>query len=120
VFICAGYMLGHIHGLELNLKTHHTPRLDEVFEKNPSVAVLMTKLERILHDMWLQEFVWGSIEVFAPIYDLICDMMSQCGLVFVRHQEEWRIVMYEGPEAIEDARKVLERWTKASDPICRM
>jgi hypothetical protein len=43
-------------------------------------------------------------------------MMSKCGLVFVRHEEEWRIVMYEGSEPVEDARKALERWAKPSDP----
>ena len=51
--------------------------------------------------MWLQEFGWTSIEVFAPIYDLICNMMSQCGLVFVRHEEEWRTVMQEHAEAVD-------------------
>lgn len=116
VFICAGYLLGHVHGLELNLQKHHTPHLDEIFGKNPSIKVLMTRLERILHEMWLQEFVWASIEVFAPIYDLTCDMMSQCGLVFARHEEEWRIVMYEDKEAIKEARKALERWTSPSEP----
>lgn len=116
VFICAGYLLGHVHGLELNLKTHHTPHLDEVFEKNPPVAVLMRRLERILHDMWLQEFVWGSIEVFAPIYDLICDLMSQCGLVFARHKDEWRVVMYEDRDALAEARTALKRWMKPSEP----
>ncbi|HEY5211922.1 MAG TPA: hypothetical protein VIJ38_02760, partial [Acidobacteriaceae bacterium] len=68
VFICAGYLLGHAHGLELHLKDR-TPRLDEVFRKNPAIENLMTKLERILHELWLQEYVWPSIEVFAPIYD---------------------------------------------------
>jgi hypothetical protein len=110
VFICAGYLLGHVHGLELNLKKHPTPCLDEVFRKNQSVEDLMTRLERILHDLWLQEFVWESIEVFASIYDLICEMMSQCGLVFARHEEEWRIVMYEDREAIEEAQKALRKW----------
>jgi len=40
--------------------------------------------------------------------------MAQCGLVFGRHKEEWRIVMYEEPEAAEAARKALQRWT---DPV---
>ncbi len=61
----------------------------------------MTQLERILHEMWLQEFMWTPIEVLAPIYDLICNMMSQCGLVFVRHEEEWRIVMQDHAEAVD-------------------
>jgi hypothetical protein len=93
-----------------------TPRLDELFRKNPFVEGLMTRLERILHELWLQEFVWASIEVFAPIYDLICEMMSQCGLVFARHEEEWRIVMYEEQEAIDEARAALRRWTKPPEP----
>ena len=108
VFICAGYLLGHVHGVERNLKDR-TARLDEVFQKNSPVKDLITRLERILHELWLQEFVWESIEVFAPIYDLICEMMSQCGLVFARHGEEWRIVMYEEREALGEARKALER-----------
>ena len=110
VFICAGYLLGHVHGLERNLKDRPT-RLDEVFQKNPPVHDLITRLERILHELWLQEFVWESIEVFAPIYDVICEMMAQCGLVFARHEEEWRVVMYEEREAIEAAREALQQWT---------
>jgi hypothetical protein len=83
VCICAGYLLGHVHGVERNLKDR-TARLDEIFRKNPSVEDFMNRLERILHELWLQEFVWPSIEVFAPIYDLICEMMSHCGLVFAK------------------------------------
>ena len=113
VFICAGYLLGHVHGVERSLK-NRTARLDDVFQKNPTVQDLITRLERILHELWLQEFVWESIEVFAPIYDLICEMMAQCGLVFVRHGEEWRVVMYEEREALEEARKALERWNEPS------
>jgi hypothetical protein len=114
VFICAGYLLGHVHGVERNLKDR-TPRLDEAFQKYPEVKDLMTRLERILHELWLQEFVWGSIEVFAPIYDLICEMMAQCGLLFARHKEEWRIVMYEEREAIEVARQALQRWANPAE-----
>ena len=114
VFICAGYLLGHIHGVEQNLKDH-SPRLDEVLQKNPAVQDLINRLERILHELWLQEFVWKSIEVFAPIYDLICEMMAQCGLIFARHEEEWRIVMYEEPEAAEAARKSLQRWVPVDE-----
>ena len=116
VFICAGYLLGHVHGVERNPKDR-TPRLEEVFQKNPDVNDLITRLERILHELWLQEFVWESIEVFAPIYDLICEMMARCGLVFARHGEEWRIVMYEEPEAIEAARKDLQRWIDRVDDL---
>ena len=107
VFICAGYLLGHVHGLELRLKDR-TPRIEELFRKNPPLEDLMTRLERILNELWLQEFVWASIEVFAPIYDLICEMMSQCGLIFARHEDEWRIVMCEERAAIDEARKPVD------------
>ncbi len=115
VFICACYLLGHVHGVERNLKDR-TSRLDEVFQRNPQVKGLITRFERILSELWLQEYVLESIEVFAPIYDLICEMMAQCGLVFARHEEEWRIVMYEEREAIEAANKALSTWANSSGP----
>ena len=111
VFIYAGYLLGHLHGLELVLNAR-TPRLDELFRKHPLVKGLITRLDRILHKLWLEEFTWSSIEVFAPIYDLISERMSQCGLVFARHEEEWRIVVYEKPDDRDEAQAALERWTK--------
>jgi hypothetical protein len=110
-FIHAGYLLGHIHGVERQRKDC-TPRLDEILQKSPELESLMERLERVLHELWLQEFVWPSIEVFAPIYDLICERMSQCGLVFVRHDDEWRVVMYEEREATEAAKENLRRWSK--------
>jgi hypothetical protein len=115
VFICAGYLLGHIHGLERNLRDQ-APSLQAVFHEQPNVEALMMRLERILHELWLREFVWDSIDVFAPIYDLICDMMAQHGLVFVRHEDEWRVVMYEDREAVEEARKALGRWINPPAP----
>jgi hypothetical protein len=113
VFICAGYLIGHAHGLERRLKDG-TSRLEEVFRKNPSVEDLLNRLERILRELWLQEFAWPSIDVFVPIYDLICEMMGQSGLVFAKHEEEWRVVMYEDREALEEARKALQRWNEPS------
>jgi len=43
--------------------------------------------------------------------------MAQCGLVFARHGEEWRIVMYEEREAIEVAREALQRWIDPVDEL---
>ena len=110
-FIHAGYLLGHIHGVERRRKDC-TPRLDEVLTRNPELKSLMERLERVLHDLWLQEFAWPSIEVFAPIYDLICERLSQCGLVFVRHDDAWQIVMYEDQTVLEAAQEALSRWRK--------
>ena len=39
------------------------------------------------------EFGWSSIEVFVPIYDLLCELMALHGMAFARHGNEWRIVM---------------------------
>ncbi len=110
VFICAGYLLGHLHGLERNLRDQ-APRLQAVFDEQPDIEALMTRLERVLHELWLREFVWESIDVFAPI----CDLMAQQGMVFVRHEEEWQIVVYADREAVDEARKALDRWTKPSE-----
>ena len=113
VFIHAGYLIGHIHGVERNRKDC-TPRLDELFRKSPEVERLINRLERILHELWLGEFAWPSIEVFAPIYDLICKRMGQCGMVFARHNDEWRIVMSDEPETLEGSQNTLECRSQSS------
>ena len=93
-----------------------SPRLDELFRKHPLVEGLITRLDRILHQLWLEEFAWSSIEVFAPIYELISERMVKCGLAFARHEEEWRIVLYEKPDDLDEAQAALERWTKPPEP----
>jgi hypothetical protein len=111
VFIYAGYLLGHVHGLETNLSKHFSSHENELL-REPKVADLVFRLERLLQKLWLTEFAWDSIEVFAPIYDLICEMMAQHGMMFVRHGEEWKIVMYEDQAVLEAPREALSRWQK--------
>ena len=72
----------------------------------------MSRLERILHDLWLKEFVWESIEVFAPIYDLISEMMALHGLVFVKSETEWRLVMSEDAGSTDRLKNALALWMK--------
>ena len=103
-FICAGYLLGHLHGLELN-GAEQAPQAKELLSQNPQVSELMVRLERVLHQLYLSEFAWHSIEVFAPIYDLLCEMMALHGMAFARHGDEWRVVMsdeFERSLALQD------------------
>lgn len=103
-FICAGYMLGHLHGLELH-EPQEGSAARQLLSKNPSVAAVIGRLGRVLHDLWLSEFAWDFIEVFAPIYDLICEMMALYGMAFARRGDEWRIVMSDeapGTPALRD------------------
>jgi hypothetical protein len=72
----------------------------------------MSRLERILHELWLKEFVWESIEVFAPIYDLISEMMALHGFVFAKAETEWRLVMSEDAGATDRVKDALTRWMK--------
>jgi hypothetical protein len=95
-FICAGYLLGHLHGLERH-GTQDAPRTSELLAKNRWIAELIGRLERQLHELWLSEFGWGSLEVFAPIYDTMCEMMALHGMAFARHGDEWRIIMSDEP-----------------------
>jgi hypothetical protein len=90
----AGYFLGHLDGLELTLEDH-APRVSELFLKHPQIHPLIVRLCRVLHELWLSEYAWQSIEIFTPIYDLIREMMALHGMAFARHQDEWRIVMCE-------------------------
>jgi len=92
VFIHAGYFLGHLDGLELTLE-HDAPRATELLQKYPQNYPLFVRLGRVLHELWLSEYAWQSIEVFMSIYELISEMMSLHGLKFVRDVDKWRIVM---------------------------
>ncbi len=91
-FICAGYLFGHLHGLELH-EPQEGSAARQLLSENLSEAALFGRLGRVLHELWLAEFTWESIDVFAPIYDLICEMMALHGMAFARHGHEWRIVM---------------------------
>ncbi len=82
MFVYAGYLLGHTHGADHNLK-ERTSRLEEVFRTIPNVEPLIDRLECVLSQLWIQRSVWSSIEVFAPIYDLILERKSQLGLPLV-------------------------------------
>jgi hypothetical protein len=93
-FICAGYLLGHLHGLELR-GFDEAPAARQLLFDDSLVADLIARLERVLHELWLTEFAWQSLEVFAPIYDLLCEMMALHGMAFARHGDEWRIIMSE-------------------------
>jgi hypothetical protein len=95
-FICAGYLLGHLHGLERH-GTQDASRTSKLLSENRWIAELIETLERQLHELWLSEFVWASLEVFAPIYELLCEMMALHGMAFARHGDEWRIVMSDEP-----------------------
>jgi hypothetical protein len=95
-FICAGYLLGHLHGLELN-EVPETSGARQLLSKKPPITDLVARLGRALHELWLTEFAWHSIEVFAPTYDLLCEMMALHGMAFARHGNEWRIVMSDEP-----------------------
>lgn len=103
-FICAGYLFGHLHGLEVHEPQEGTAAR-QLLSENPSVAAVIGRLGRVLHQLWLSEFAWESIDVFAPIYDLICEMMALHGMAFARHGDEWRIVMSDeasGTPALRD------------------
>jgi hypothetical protein len=91
-FICAGYLLGHLHGLELS-GFGEAPAARQLLLDNSPVAELIARLERILHELWLTEFAWKSLEVFVPIYDLLCEMTALHGMAFARQGDEWRIIM---------------------------
>ena len=82
-FICAGYFLGHLDGLELSLE-EDAPRVSLLLRQRPENEMIVTRLGHALHELWLSEPVWKSIEVFAPIYDLICEMMALHGFAFVQ------------------------------------
>jgi hypothetical protein len=109
VFVCAGYFLGHLDGLGLNLQAH-APRTSVLFGDHPEIGELIPRVRRALHELWLSEYGWSSIEVFSPIYDLLCAMMSLHGFDFAKTDAEWRMVMCEDDEAEQHIRNALATW----------
>jgi len=109
VFICGGYFLGHLDGLGLDLQTH-APHASALLRKHPEIGVLFDRLRRTLHQLWLTEYGWSSIEVFASIYDILCSMMALHGLVFAKTDTEWRIVLCEDEGVEQELRCTLARW----------
>ena len=111
-FICAGYLLGHLHGLEIH-DLEAAPEAKILLLESPSEAQLFRQLARALHELWLSEFAWESIEVFAPIYDLLCEMMALRGMAFARHGDEWRVIMSDEPEITPAVKQFLMSKAKA-------
>jgi len=109
VFICAGYFLGHLDGLGLKVEDR-APRLAAHLQKVPDVEALIVRLRRVLHELWLTEYAWRSVEVFLPIYNLICSMMTLHGLAFARHGDEWRMVLCEDENATPEIQIALAKW----------
>jgi hypothetical protein len=70
--------------------------------------VLLLQLSRVMQELWLFEYEWKSIEVFARLR-LICETMALHGLAFARHEAEWRLVMTDDDEAIPEIQDALAR-----------
>ena len=106
LMIHAGYLMGHLAGIELDFE-RGAPRAAELLRERPSIKGIFLRLRRVLHELWLGEYGWKSIDVFAPIYDLICEMMALHGLVFARCDSEWRIVMCDEDFSVSDIQDAL-------------
>jgi hypothetical protein len=111
IFICAGYFLGHLDGLGLDLHKN-TKTVSDLLRRHPKIEGLISRLRRSLKELWLTEYGWETVDVFVPVYDLIREMMAIHGLVFARHEEEWRIVLCEDEDAKASIQSALDAWMK--------
>ena len=114
-FICAGYLIGHLHGLELRIASD-APGTRQLLSENPHEGELITELGRVLNGLWLSEFAWTSLDVFAPIYDLICELMALHGMAFARHGDEWRVIMSDDERKTPALKDFLMSKAKESNP----
>ena len=114
LFITAGYLFGHMAGLELKIE-HDTPLVSSLFKQHRQTGSIFANLQLELNRLWLTEYGWETIEVFTPIYDSIRQMMGLCGFVFAKNDREWRIVMCEDDMDGEALRQRLRAWMSDSD-----
>ena len=111
--ISAGYLLGHLHGMERH-GLDSAPEALELLSANPAISELIERLGRRLNELWLTEFAWQSLDVFVPIYDLLCELMALHGMAFARHGDEWRVVMSDEESKTTKLRDFL--MTKVREP----
>lgn len=109
LFISGGYLFGHLAGMEMKVE-RNAPHLSSLLKEQPQIDSIIASLQLELNRLWLTEYGWESIEVFAPIYELICQMMGLCGFVFARNDHEWRIVMCEDDVNIDILQDRLRSW----------
>lgn len=114
LFVDAGYFLGHLDGIEGNLESA-SPRAAELLSKQPTTRELIQRLRRKLREMWLSEYGWGSLEVFAPIYEILRDMMDLHGVVFACCGDEWRLALPGDEQDTEKPYRANAPWPGAKD-----
>jgi len=73
MLVCAGYLLGQLDGLELEAELA-TQDAEISLHGHLTVAMTLNRLRDILRKLWETEEEWESIEVFAPIYDLMLEL----------------------------------------------
>ncbi len=74
---------------------HEATGARQLLSENRLIGDIISRLERALNELWLSEFGWASIEIFAPVYELLCEWIALHGMAFARHGDEWRIVVSE-------------------------
>lgn len=98
VFICAGYFLGHLDGLGLHME-QSAPQASAFLAQHGEIGKLMQRLWRTLDELWRTEYEWLSIEIFSPIYDILCAMMALHGFALMKSDKGWQVVSCEKKSA---------------------
>jgi hypothetical protein len=90
LFITAGYFFGYLDGLNLNLE-QHVSRARDLLRSHPPAAEVIVRLQQTLRGLWASEKSWKSVDMFAPVYDLIRELMEQQGITITRHNDQWHV-----------------------------
>lgn len=69
----------------------HAPQTAGLLDEWPEMQDVVARLGKALHLLWLTEYAWDSIEAFAPVYDLLLEVMKLYGLSFYKNNEEYII-----------------------------
>jgi hypothetical protein len=72
MLLCAGYLLGELDGLELEIEfepRQGAPSLPE----HAKIISAISRLKGFLRELWQTEEDWPSVDVFVPIYELMLE-----------------------------------------------
>lgn len=81
LLIRASYLVGHIHGLNMNFQTS-APRLCDLIQRTEWFRPLFDTYTSTLEDMYGRYGEWSGIEVFEPLKNLFEVLLNAGGMSF--------------------------------------
>jgi hypothetical protein len=75
LFICAGYLLGHIDGLPFHFERFGLRAMEQL-QNRPGIHEIFLRVHEALEHLWRTESSWTGLDAFFPLYDLLAELIN--------------------------------------------